>query len=645
MRVLRERLGVLRHVLRLSLRADRRTVFALFGLMVGQAGIVAGTGLSQRWLIDTALTGRVGGVLAAVAVGALAYGLGTAGGRIQTNMLIYLTDRVQVAVSQEVLRFVAVIPTLDHLERADYLDRLERLRWGTWGLAGSFWQAVAAAAAVVSLLATTVLLAAVHPALCLLAVFAVPSLLTTRRSAAIMRDTYDSTAELSRWDQRLHELCLAPEAAKELAIAGAGPELGGRAAGLWRTVTTRLVRAQLRAAAWEVAGWVCFAAGFLTALWILAGRVAEGTATLGDAVLLITLATQLQAQLGQVVGGVAEVAAAGHVIDHYVWLRDYAARPGGGDGAGRRLTDGIVLTGVSFRYPGADRDTLDDVSLRLPPGRTVAFVGVNGAGKSTLVKLLTGLYHPTRGSITVDGRPLNLSPPQRRDGCAPTSACGHDGPHGRKGSLGGIDPNRWHGSVTAVFQDFARFQFRAREAVGVGDLARLRDEAAVRDAVRRAGAEELLTELPHGLDTQLGTAFDGIEPSLGQWQKLALARALMRPAPLLTILDEPTAALDPQAEHDLFTGFAGQAAALAAEHGTVTVFVSHRFSTVRLADLIVVLDDGRIVETGSHAELMRHDGRYAALYRIQAGAYQADSAGRPGRPGENGAAGPARRQH
>ena len=235
-----------------------------------------------------------------------------------------------------------------------------------------------------------------------------------------------------------------------------------------------------------------------------------------------------------------------------------------------------------------------DVNLLLPAGATVAVVGDNGAGKTTLVKLLAGLYLPTNGRISLDGV-----------------------------DLAELDPDQWRQRISAGFQDHARFEFLAREAVGIGDLTRLDDDAAVTAAMDRAGAADLLETLPHGLATQLGPAGDGgIDLSGGQWQKLALGRAMMRTTPLLLLLDEPTAALDADTEHQLFEHWTTAAHQLRQTTGAITVLVSHRFSTVRMADLIVVLDHGAIVEVGSHAELMSHDGLYAELFELQARSYR-----------------------
>ncbi len=245
----------------------------------------------------------------------------------------------------------------------------------------------------------------------------------------------------------------------------------------------------------------------------------------------------------------------------------------------------IELRAVGFRYPGAAREALRDVNLTIEPGETIALVGRNGAGKTTLIKLLVGLYRPTTGAIFIDGVDVTTIP---------------------------VDELRRR--IGVIFQDFAHFQLTARENVGVGWLPARDDDAAIGRAIDEGGAREIVQRLPQGLETPLGRAFGGDDLSGGQWQRIALARAFMRKSRIL-ILDEPTAAMDAEAEHEIFQRFRDL------KENRTAFIITHRFSTVRMADRIVVFEDGAIVESGTHTELMALDGRYANMFRIQAAGY------------------------
>ncbi|HVF11597.1 MAG TPA: ATP-binding cassette domain-containing protein, partial [Actinomycetota bacterium] len=255
--------------------------------------------------------------------------------------------------------------------------------------------------------------------------------------------------------------------------------------------------------------------------------------------------------------------------------------------------EGMELKDVSFKYPGTESYVLQGVNLSLPAGSTVAVVGDNGAGKTTLIKLLCRFYRPTEGQILADGSDIDR-----------------------------FEPEQWRSRMSAGFQDFARFEFQAGEVVGVGDIPQIDDGPTLERALARGGATDVITALPLGMNTQLGKSFDeGVELSGGQWQKLALGRSMMRD-PLLLVLDEPTASLDANAEHALFERFAAASERAARTSGAITVLVSHRFSTVRMADLIVVVEAGRVLEIGSHKELLDRKGLYADLFEMQARGYR-----------------------
>jgi ATP-binding cassette subfamily B protein len=316
--------------------------------------------------------------------------------------------------------------------------------------------------------------------------------------------------------------------------------------------------------------------------------------------LVLAAGARLSAYIGATVGEIGFLR--GFWLDgsrRMAWLEDYAASlvEHADAPAPQRLVDGIRFEHVSFTYPGTEKRVLDDVNLEFKPGAVVAIVGENGAGKSTLVKLLCRMYQPDKGRILIEGV-----------------------------DLARIRADEWRLRIAGAFQDFFRFEFRARHSVGVGDVPRLDDMPAVVAAVERAGADDVVERLEAGLETQLGPTWpNGVEISFGQWQKLALARGFMRDHALLLVLDEPTAALDAETEHGLFERYAAVARGGkqdGAGDGRITILVSHRFSTVRMADLIVVLDGARVVEVGTHEALMAKGGQYAELYGIQAAAYR-----------------------
>jgi ATP-binding cassette subfamily B protein len=378
---------------------------------------------------------------------------------------------------------------------------------------------------------------------------------------------------------------------KEVKLYDLGPLVLGRYRELFRKFYGEDRRLAVRRLLFGASFGLLALAAFYGMYLLVAGRAARGEISLGDMTLYLVVFRQGQSAFQGI------LTAVGAMYEDSLYMSNLFAFlliPTRGERAridppasvprGRPLE--IAFDDVSFRYPGRPEWALRNVDLRLAPGETLGLVGENGAGKSTLVKLLLRLYDPTEGRITYGGVDL-------RD----------------------LDPRDLRSRIGAVFQDFVRYQFTAAENIGFGSPEHVNDRARIEEAARRAGASSLVQSLPRGLDTVLGGWFEaGHEISAGQWQKLAVARAFMRDAEVL-VLDEPTASIDAESEHELFLHFRELAA------GRTAIVISHRFSTVRMADRIAVLHGGRLEELGSHRDLLDRGGRYAHLFSLQAQGY------------------------
>ncbi|MDQ1403644.1 MAG: ATP-binding cassette, subfamily bacterial [Actinomycetota bacterium] len=534
------------------------------------------------------------GLLVAAALGmavsaAATWFLRTVSTRIQRRF----RDKVTIALESHVARLQASVATIAHHERPDYLDRLSVLREQVFVLDHMYMSLFSTAGWILRLIVIIGLLMSIHPALALLAFFAIPTVLTSTWRPGVERAAQEQGAQHDRLAKHLFLTATTAPPGKEVRVTGIADRLVTQRREAWEKWYGPVAASRWASAWWHTLAWAIFGGGYVGAVVFVARGM---RASPGNVLLVLAAGARLSAYIGATVGEIGFLR--GIWLDgskRLVWLERYAEsvvadedRP-----VPDTLTDGIRFEHLSFAYPGTDRLVLDDVDLFLPAGSVVAVVGENGAGKSTLVKLLCKLYEPTSGAILVDGVPLARMPAEE-----------------------------WRTRLAGAFQDFFRFEFEARHSVGVGDVPRIDDEPAVATAVDRAGADDVVQRLEAGLATQLGPTWpEGVEVSFGQWQKLALARGFMRDAPLVLVLDEPTAALDAETEHSLFERYASTSRQGAAE-GRITVLVSHRFSTVRMADLIVVLDGSRVVEIGSHADLLGRGGTYAELYGIQASAYQ-----------------------
>jgi len=460
-----------------------------------------------------------------------------------------------------------------------------------------------------SLLAYGALLLALGPVVVIvLALAAVPAFLVETRFS---RDAF----RLFRWrspetrKQTYLETVLAREDhAKEVKLFDLGPMLLDRYRSIFRTIFREDRALTLRRGAWGFLLGLLSTTAFYGVYGWIAMETIDGRLSLGEMTMYLLVFKQGQAALAAIlaaVGGAYEDTL--YLSNLYEFLdhrsRDRPVLPAAeavgsavdldrgvdADAAvGPDPADGLRFDEVVFTYPGAPRPAIDGLSLHLPPGHKLALVGENGAGKTTLIKLLAGLYQPSAGRVLLEGRDL-------RD----------------------WDPAALRRRIGVIFQDFVRYQLTVGENVGVGDVDELDDEVRWRRASEKGMAEPFIARLPEAYQTQLGRWFkDGQELSLGQWQKIALSRAFMREGADILVLDGPTASMGARAEAEVFERFRSLT------QGKTAILISHRFSTVRMADTIAVLEHGRVIEEGSHAALLEWDGTYAALFRLQARGYR-----------------------
>jgi ATP-binding cassette subfamily B protein len=551
--------------------------------------------LALRDLTDDVLARRAGPALTAAVLAAVALVAQIMLGHFCHLDLTRVAEAQQMRLRGELMDLVNGPPRIDHLDRPEVADNVELIRDGLFATNRSLEGVLQLAGLLLQMTVTIVLLVQVSPLFVVLPLCAVVPVLLERTAQSTVEGARERTAERLRLAKHLLELATSTGPIGELRLSGAEDEILRRQKEAWDEVTTAMWRAQLKAAVCRASGQGFFALGYGGVLVLELYRALHGHASVGDLVLVVTLAVQVSVQVSGALGVLSLLQIAGRTTDRIGELRRAGApSPSGGTSdppAG--LSHGITLEDVSFSYPGAERPVLSGVSMHIPAGSVLALVGENGAGKSTLIKLLCGLYRPTGGRILVDGQ-----------------------------DLAGLDPARWRCRLATLFQDFHHIELTLGESIGHGDIARAGDSDAVGAAVEGARADGVLRAVPGGLNGYVGHAYsDGTELSGGQWQTVGLARTLMRRHPLLLILDEPAAALDASAEHDLFERYASSAGQAGRENGGITVLISHRFSTVGMADLIAVLDHGEVAECGTHRELMNARGLYSELFTLQARAY------------------------
>ena len=504
----------------------------------------------------------------------------------QSLLRAQLGQRVNVMILEKALTL-----DLQHFEDSEFYDKLTRARreastrplslvTRTFGLVQNG----------ISLSSYGVLLSHFSPwAVLVLVLAGLPAFIAETKFSGDAFRLFRWRSPETRMQIYLETVLAREDHAKEVKLYGLGPRFLER----YRDIFRRLYREDraltIRRDLWGFGlGLIATASLYAAYAWIAVSTARRGI-TLGQMTMYVSLFRQGQAAVSAIlsaVGGMYEDNL--YLSTLYEYLETQVPEPSGTAVQGLRPEDGIRFENVSFTYPGAEQAALEHVTLHLAPGSSLALVGENGSGKTTLIKLLTRLYHPSAGRILLDG--LDLAE---------------------------WDEAALRERIGVIFQDFTRYQMLVGENVGAGDERHFEDESRWREAAEKGMASEFIDTLPRRYQTQLGKWFqDGRELSGGQWQKIALARAFMRTRADILVLDEPTAAMDAQAEADIFEHFRQLA------KDRVTILISHRFSTVRMADQIAVLDKGRIVESGSHEALMQLNGRYAHLFTLQARGYR-----------------------
>ena len=544
------------------------------------AAIAAGAGgpaaLQQDVLAWVALEGLLVAALAAVQRGV---------STCQQLLRAQLGQRVNEMILEKALTL-----ELRHFEDSEFYDRLTRARREASSRPLSLvMRSFGLVQNAIALASFGTLLAQFSPwAVAVLLLAGLPSFIAEGKFSGDAFRLFRWRSPETRMQVYLETVIAREDHAKEVQLFGLGPMLLDRYRAIFRKVFAEDRALTIRRDTWGFfLGLVGTVAFYCAYAWVAVSAV-RGRITLGEMTMYVMLFRQGQAAVSTAlaaIGGMYEDNL--YLSTLYEYLDTPVEAPTGHATEGPDPGDGVRFEGVSFTYPDATEPAVRNVSLHLRPGRSLALVGENGSGKTTIIKLLTRLYRPSAGRITLDG--LDLAE---------------------------WNPAALRRRVGVIFQDFARYQLTVGENIGVGDVEHFEDQARWRHAGDLAAAG-FIEDLPQGFDTQLGKWFkDGRELSGGQWQKIALARAFMREGADILVLDEPTAAMDARAEAAIFEQFR----ALASER--MVILISHRFSSVRMADRILVIQRGDVLESGSHEELMRLNGHYASLFALQARGYR-----------------------
>jgi ATP-binding cassette subfamily B protein len=549
--------------------------------------------LYLAWFVTGAVQHDVVRMVLAAAAFVVQVGIGRVLIGLGMNARAGQLERVGYSFDTQIAEITAGMPGIEHFDDPHYLDQLQILREEEGALGLAVNMLLNALNTAIGAGGTIVLAITADWRMLLVAGAGSAGLMWTPLLVRWQAQAEQAGAEHGRLAAHLLDLGTRPGAAAEIRVFDLAEPLRQRlvaATTAWRAPKTALAyRETLATTASQLVFYGAAAAvlGWLTAD-VIAGRLGIGELTLA-----LLLTNRLQGTSSELRSVIRNVASMSRTAGRFLWLLDNSSHPTGGQEPPNRLENGITLSALTYHYPQATEPAIADVSLHLPAGSVVALVGENGSGKTTLVNVIAGLLPATGGAVHIDGR-----------------------------ELAQLDGPAWRTRLAGAFQDHMRFEFTVRDAIGMGELAHRCQENRVWQAARAGSAESVVTPLPAGMSTQLGSSWPGgVDLSGGQWQRVAIARGMMRRDPIVRILDEPTAALDAATEHQLFDRYAA-AARSGRRSGTITILVTHRFSTVAVADFVIVLDRGRVIEQGTHAELLARRGRYAELYELQAAGYR-----------------------
>lgn len=576
-------------------RTPGLAIISLIAILASAVGLLL-IAFGQRSLLNAASDQHGEAVIVASLVAATGFAVHGSISRIAGNLQFYLGSEVSQDLMIEMFRLVNGRRDFEKLFESAYSDKLERLHYGTFWLGALGWVLIGVVMQIVAFAASFLALLVIHPLLPLLIIAAFVPVWLSIRGRKHIRAVEDELLTLKRQERIIHDMCTVAENIKETRISGVVTELDRISTSHRQIQNERQLAAGMRAGIFECLSWLIFGGVFVSGVVLASESIADGKQSIGSIILIIALAAGLRNLIESSIAEMTTASEGFAAAEALAGIRLHATprpvtpayiKPD-------YIKNGISLRNVSFTYKGSNRPALRDVSLKIPPGAVVAIVGPNGAGKSTLVDILIGVLRPSQGTATLDG--IDIS----------------------EFSIAAVN-----GPISGTFQNFMKTPFSLRENVGLGHPPFMDSTERITSALSKAGADSIFESLPNGIDTLLfsGQTTEAADLSHGQWQRVAIARGYLYPNPLIFAMDEPSSALDPSTEHELFSSATSDARRRGREVGGISILVSHRFSSALLADMIIVVDQATVAAVGSHEELVTTSTLYRKMLTNRQHAY------------------------